>query len=116
MSSGWKIGASPCDHQRLRRDQTIPIADLVSETELRKCLDYIQAQPFSRTDLYYLRGMDLYDKHLFGEDFLEFLRSFRLPPYTLQKRDDPVRLAPTTRGNCSSEPAGDPLARPRRRT
>jgi nicotinate phosphoribosyltransferase len=74
------------------RDKTIPIADLVRETELRACLDYIQAQQFSRTDLYYLRGMDLYDKHLFGEDFLAFLRTFRLPAYALSTENGAFKL------------------------
>jgi len=44
------------------RDTTVPIGRIVSEEKLRDYLDIARDLRLSRTDLYYLRGMDLYDK------------------------------------------------------
>jgi nicotinate phosphoribosyltransferase len=70
------------------RDPDISIASVVPEALLRKYLDHVRELGFTRTDLYYLRGMDLYGLHMFSEDYIDFLRTFRLPPYKLVKQGD----------------------------
>lgn len=67
------------------RDKDIPVWDVIDERELRNSLDFAQGLRFEKTDLYYLRGIDLYDKYMFNEEYLGFLRSFRLPLYQLKK-------------------------------
>lgn len=67
------------------RDNDIPVWAIIDEQELRNSLDFAQGLSFPKTDLYYLRGIDLYDKYMFGEDYLSFLRTFRLPSYQMNK-------------------------------
>ncbi|MFA6006972.1 MAG: nicotinate phosphoribosyltransferase [Candidatus Paceibacterota bacterium] len=74
------------------RDKDIPVAAHINERELRDCLDYVMDLQFSRTDLYFLRGIDLYDKYMFKEDYLDYLRTSRLPPYQLKMEDGQIEL------------------------
>lgn len=74
------------------RDPTVPIGDMIDERELRKCFDYCRDLRFTKTDLYYLRGQDLYERYLFKEKYLEFLKKLKLPPYKLQRRDGAFEL------------------------
>jgi nicotinate phosphoribosyltransferase len=74
------------------RDKSIPVADIVSERELRDSLDFVRDLTLSRTDIYYLRGMDLYESYMFKEDYLNFLKTFKLPPYHLVKNGGDYEL------------------------
>ncbi len=74
------------------RDKKIPITGVVPEAKLRMALDHAQSLKFTRTDLYYLRGMDVYGKNMFAEDYLEFLRASRMPPYRLAVVDGRYEL------------------------
>ena len=74
------------------RDNTVNVPGLVSETELRKCLDYARALSYSKTDIAWLRGQELYDKDIFSEGYIDFLRGFKLPPYKLTTRDGAFEL------------------------
>ena len=74
------------------RDKKISLASVIDEGELRKALDHALGLRFSRTDLYYLRGMDVYGKNMFGEDYLEFLRNFQLPSYNLDMTNHKFEL------------------------
>ena len=74
------------------RDPTIPISTMVDESMLRKCLDYVRDLRFKKTDLYYLRGQDLYELNMFSEDYLAFLKNLQLPPYSLKKGDGGYEL------------------------
>ena len=76
------------------RDKSIPVGDIVSEDELRMSLDYVRDLTLSRTDLYYLRGMDLYDLYMLKEGYLDgFLRSLKLPPYRLERWSNGLELS-----------------------
>ncbi len=46
----------------INRDASIPLADIIPEDELRAQLDHVKTLALRRTDLYYLRGMDVYGK------------------------------------------------------
>lgn len=74
------------------RDNTIPIGDMVSETELRKCLDYVQGLSFTPTDLSYLRGINLFSDYLLKDKFIQFLRTLKLPPYKLVRKEGAFEL------------------------
>ena len=69
------------------RDKDIPVWSVIDEEELHNSLDFAQGLRFQKTDLYYLRGIDLYDKYMFGENYLGFLKSFQLPSYQLNKTE-----------------------------
>lgn len=74
------------------RDPTIPLSRFVPETELRKCLDYIQGLRFGKTDLSYLRGLELFNDYLFKDDYIGFLKGFRMCPYHLHAQGDSYEL------------------------
>ncbi|MBI1888736.1 MAG: nicotinate phosphoribosyltransferase [Candidatus Spechtbacteria bacterium] len=65
------------------RTRSIHLADFIKERELRSQLDYARTLRFERSELDYLRGIDNYGARMFEEDYLEFLKNFRLPPYDL---------------------------------
>lgn len=72
--------------QLIIRDPNIQLSRFVSEEDLRAVFDYAMGLRFTKTDLYYLRGIeiDLYEKYMFGEDYLGFLAEFRLPKYSIK--------------------------------
>ncbi len=76
----------------INRDRGIPLAMIVPEGELRKYLDYARTLHFTTTDIAWLRGMEVYGANMFSNEYIEFLKKFRLPPYALRKRDDQYEL------------------------
>ncbi len=75
------------------RDATIPVGGIVDIAELERALEHVRSLRFSRTDLSYLRGMDVYGKNMFSEEYLSFLKNFRLPPYKLSKNGADIELS-----------------------
>jgi nicotinate phosphoribosyltransferase len=75
------------------RDPTIPVGMFVDKEELRNSLDYARTLKMRKTDLYYLRGIDLFDRYMFQEDYLKFLETLQLPPYRLVHTDDAIELS-----------------------
>ncbi|MEI6352404.1 MAG: nicotinate phosphoribosyltransferase [Candidatus Nomurabacteria bacterium] len=55
------------------------VSDEKFKDELFQSLDYISSLRFRKTDMFYLRGMDLYDKNMFKNDYLNFLGNLTLP-------------------------------------
>ncbi len=84
----------------INRDKGVPLASIVPEGELGKYLDHAQTLRFDRTDLAWLRGTDVYGINMFSEDYIQFLKNFKLPPYTLKRVDDQYEL--TFRGDWES--------------
>ena len=78
--------------QLINRDKTIPIAKIIPEQALREQLDHVRTLKFRRTDLYYLRGMDVYGKNMFDEEFMTFLANLQLTDYDLKKNGDQYEL------------------------
>jgi len=76
----------------INRDATIPLAKIIPEEALREQLDHVRTLMFRRTDLYYLRGMDVYGKNMFSEDYLTFLSELKLTDYDLRKNGDQYEL------------------------
>lgn len=69
----------------INRHLHIPVANLVDEGELRAQLDHVRTLRFLPTEIYYLRGMDVYGEAMFPKDYLEFLSQLQLPPYVLTR-------------------------------
>lgn len=78
--------------QLINRAKNIPIAKIIDEQELREQLDHVRQLRLRRTDLYYLRGMDVYGKNMFGEEFLSFLGHLQLGDYHLERDGDQYKL------------------------
>ena len=75
----------PVKFQLINRDPNIPIADVIPESELRKHLDHARTLRLRRTDLSFLRGMDVYGKNMFAEKYLAYLGNLKLPQFDLSK-------------------------------
>jgi nicotinate phosphoribosyltransferase len=77
----------------INRDTDIPLARIVSETDLRAALDFARSLRFSENELDELRNVRTYGDSLFSEHYLSFLKEVSLPPYVLQKIGDQYRLS-----------------------
>ncbi len=65
------------------RTSKVRLADYINEQELRAELDHVRSLRFTQSEIYYLRGMDVYGKNMFSEEYLDFLKTVQLPPYEL---------------------------------
>ncbi len=77
----------------INREQHIPLAKIINEAELRSSLDYVRSLSFRRTDLYYLRGMDVYGQNMFSNEYLSFLQNLKLPEYELTSDGEQYELS-----------------------
>ena len=76
----------------INRNKEIPLAKVIDEDELRTQLDHVCTLVHKKTHLYYLRGMDVYGKNMFSEEYLEFLGQLKLSKYTLKRVGDQFEL------------------------
>jgi nicotinate phosphoribosyltransferase len=66
------------------RTKSVRLAECVDIKDLRAQLDHVRTLRFRGSELVWLRGQTFYGQSgLFEEAFLDFLRTFRLPQYTL---------------------------------
>ena len=78
----------------INRNTKIPLAKVIAEDELRRQLDHAQSLRFEdeKTNRYYLRGMDVYGKNMFSEEYHDFLFRLKLTSYTLKRVGDQFEL------------------------
>ncbi len=76
----------------INRNLKLPLARLIDEGELRRQLDHVRALRLTYTDLVYLRGQNVYQKNMFSEEYLAFLRDMHLGAYTLERHGDQYKL------------------------
>ncbi|MEK7211786.1 MAG: nicotinate phosphoribosyltransferase, partial [Patescibacteria group bacterium] len=71
-----------------------PLARFIREDDLRRELDsVIRTPPSNNTELNYLRGIINEDgDRIFREDYLQFFREMKLPPYNLERIGDDYKL------------------------
>lgn len=77
----------PVRYALKNRTSGVRLANFVSEEDLRRELDYVRTLRFNNSELHYLRGTNEYGERMFAEDYLEFLKNLRLPPYHLKVID-----------------------------
>lgn len=66
------------------RSKSVRLADVVALSELKAQLDHVRTLRFRPSELVWLRGQSFYGQRgLFEEAFLDFLRTFSLPEYTV---------------------------------
>lgn len=76
----------------INRDLSLPLADIIDEGELRAQLDHVMTLRLRPTDIYYLRGMDVYGQTMFAPEYLQFLAGLQLPSYTLTRVGSQYKL------------------------
>ena len=76
----------------INRDPNIPVARVIPEEELRKHLNHVRSLRLRRTDLSFLRGMDVYGKNMFDEEYLSALSTLQLPQFDLKTSGDQFEL------------------------
>jgi nicotinate phosphoribosyltransferase len=62
------------------------LGDVIDVGELREQLAHARALMFTNSELHYLRGTNEYQERMFAEEFLEFLRTLRLPDFHAERR------------------------------
>jgi nicotinate phosphoribosyltransferase len=77
----------------INRTDSVRLAELVDEGELREQLDHIRSLSLTRGESTFLRGNTFYGKRqMFRPDFMEWFENLRLPDYHLEKRDGQYEL------------------------
>ena len=77
----------------INRTQSVPLAKLIDEGELREQLDHIRSLSLSRGESTWLRGNTFYGKRqMFTPEFMEWFEALRLPPYALTRKGDQYEL------------------------
>lgn len=77
----------------INRTQSVRLAELVDEGELREQLDHVRSLSLTRGESTWLRGNTFYGKRqMFRPDFMEWFENMRLPPYHLEKRNGQFEL------------------------
>ncbi len=90
----WKLHRGVSVKFRLiNRNLRLPLGKLIDEAELRAQLDHVRMLRFRRTDIYYLRGMDVYGSRMFPEGYLQFLEGMEMTPYRLERVGDQYELS-----------------------
>lgn len=82
----WKLHRGVRVKFRLiNRNLKLPLARLIDINELRDQLEHVRTLRFRRTDITYLRGMDIYGTHMFPEEYLQFLSTLQMTPFHLEE-------------------------------
>ena len=77
----------------INRSDSVPLADLIDEGELREQLDHIRTLSLTRGESTWLRGNTFYGKRwMFSPEFMDWFESFRFPAYHLERRGSQYEL------------------------
>ena len=77
----------------INRSRHVRLAEIIDEGELRAQLDHTRDIRFSKKELIWLAGNTFYGKtQMFSPDFINWLATFRLPEYELNKVDGQYEL------------------------
>ena len=90
----WKENRdTPVTFSLINRTQSVRIADEIDQGELIEQLDHARSLQLTHKEYVWLAGNTFYGKErLFTEDFLSWLRNYRLPGYELHKEDGQYRI------------------------
>ena len=77
----------------INRTNSLHIANIIDEGELREQLDHVRSLSLSRGEITWLRGNTFYGKRqMFRPDFMEWFENLRLPAYHLESVDGQYEL------------------------
>src|SRR5215472_11104547 len=78
----------PVRFSLINRTSNVRLADIIPEPVLRAQLDFVAEQRFRENELIWLAGNKFYGRRdIFRPEYIEYLRSFQLPDYGLERRD-----------------------------
>lgn len=85
----WMLyGNVPVTFGLINRTREVRLADIISEDALRAQLDHVRSLKFRENELIWLAGNRFYGRRdIFRPEYIEYLRSFRLPDYKLETVD-----------------------------
>jgi nicotinate phosphoribosyltransferase len=79
--------------QLINRTTSVRLADIVDEKELIDQLDHARTLRLAKNELIWLAGNSFYGtRQIFEPGFMEWLSTFRLPPYELTRNDGQYEL------------------------
>src|SRR5207248_1432067 len=77
----------------INRTKQVRLAEVIDESELRAQLDHARSIRFTKKELIWLAGNTFYGKtQMFSPEFINYLSTFRLPEYELNKVDGQYEL------------------------
>ena len=90
----WKERADvPVTFSLINRTTSVRLADEVDEQELRAQLDHARTLALSKKELIWLTGNTFYGRErLFTGEFIDWLKGYRLPDYSLRVEDGQYRI------------------------
>lgn len=78
----------PVTFSLINRSKTVKLAEEIDEAELREQLEHARTVKLTKKENIWLAGNTFYGKErLFGAEFLQWLKTYQLPEFELQKRD-----------------------------
>jgi nicotinate phosphoribosyltransferase len=78
----------PVTFSLINRTRSVRLADIIPEATLRAQLDHARELQFRENELIWLAGNRFYGRRdIFRPEYIEYLRTFRLPPYQLDRDD-----------------------------
>lgn len=83
----------PVKYLLVNRTKGVRLNDFIKTEDLHRELSAVRQIRFDNSDLHYLRGTNEYGERMFSEDYLQFLKELRLPPYALTWKDGNFELA-----------------------
>lgn len=69
------------------RTTRVRLAEIIDIGELVAQLDHVRSLRFNQSEISWLRGMDVYGKNMFDEEYLAFLKDFSATDYRLDAED-----------------------------
>lgn len=69
------------------RTSRIRLAEIVDHDELVAQLDHVRQLRFNQSEISWLRGIDVYGRNMFSEEYLAFLKDFSTTNYRLDVED-----------------------------
>ena len=90
----WKERADvPVTFSLINRTRSVRLAEEIDEQELRAQLDHARTLTLSKKELIWLTGNTFYGRaRLFGGEFIDWLKRYRLPDYELRVEDGQYRI------------------------
>jgi len=83
----------PVTFSLINRTTSVRVADEIDEQELRAQLDHARGISLTKKELIWLTGNTFYGRErLFTGEFLDWLKAYGLPPYTLSVEDGQYRI------------------------
>lgn len=82
----------PVEFGFINRTSSVNLTKHIDKSELQEHLDHARSLSYTEKEIHYLRGTNEYQERMFREDYLQHLRSYRLPDYELEYYKGDLRL------------------------